>query len=267
MGSPKSIAFRRAITLFPAPAVTVETPEGRWKPSGFCAASYEPPIVALTFADSTPLPGQPFTVSTEAAILHCSERETRSVGDHTMLLATVERVEIRGGQPLVNWRRASFRLRLDYPFLESRGALETFVTAWRIGALAKADWTHAAHVATTAYHAFDANEEEVFDVMKRGILHFNSCVGVINGLDSGYHETLTRFWSQIITRTVKAASLESRFDAARYAIGIFGEDRDLPSLFYSFDVPRNQQARREWIEPDSRPLPEWCGAWGGSCAG
>jgi len=122
-------------------------------------------------------------------------------------------------------------------------------------------WTHAAHVAVTGYHAFNNTAESVFAEMKLGILHFNSFTGVVNGPDSGYHETLTRFWSNIITSTVRGAKPESRFEAARCAVRHFGEDRDLPSLFYSFNVARDRGARSEWVAPDREPLPEWCGEW------
>jgi hypothetical protein len=81
----------------------------------------------------------------------------------------------------------------------------------------------------------------------------------VNGPDSGYHETLTHFWSHRIAAAVREAGTESRIDAASYAVRLFGEDRDLPFLFYSFDVVRNRRARAEWVPPDLDPLPEWCG--------
>jgi hypothetical protein len=257
-------AFRRAMTFFPGPALAVESVSQTLKPDSFCAISFEPPIVALTFPCGNPtLPEAEFSIAVapgEAAPakVHCTVLESQRIGDHVMLLAAVKRLEIRGGVPRVNWRGASFNLRLDYPFLETPEALESFVDAWRKGVLPKPAWTHAAHVAVTGYHAFHNAAEIVFVEMKRGILHFNSCTGVVNGPDSGYHETLTRFWSNMITRSVHEARPESRLDAARCAVRLFGEDRDLPALFYSFDVVRDRRARSEWVSPDLEPLPEWC---------
>jgi len=139
---------------------------------------------------------------------------------------------------------------VTHSFLESAEALDAFVADWRDGHLPKSAWTHAAHVATAAYHAFDAPPEAVFDAMKRGILYFNSCAGVVSGPDSGYHETLTRCWSNLITRAIADARPESRFAAATHAVQIFGEDRNIPQRFYTFDVVRDRRARREWIPPD-----------------
>jgi len=259
-------AFRRATTFFPAPAVVLEVAGETLKPDGFCAISFDPPIVALTFSRSAPvLTDGEFTVSALAApagegapaSLHCTSLESKEVGDHRMVLAAVHRVEIRGGSPLVNWRRASFPLRVDYPFLATSDVLDAFVSDWRRGDLPKNAWTHAAHVAVTGYYAFDRSPEATFEEMKRGIFHFNACTGVVNGPDSGYHETLTQFWSKTIARSIHDAKPESRHHAATCAVRLFGEDRDLAGLYYSFDVVRDRRARKEWRSPDQEPLAEW----------
>jgi hypothetical protein len=138
----------------------------------------------------------------------------------------------------------------DCPFLEDAFALEAFVEHWREGTLEKSDWTHAAHVGVAGYFAFDSPAEAVFARMKRGILHLNAFTGVVNGPDSGYHETLTQFWSSMITEAVHAAGLQSRFEAAAYAVRMFGDKRDLPEQYYSFDVVRDRRARAEWVAPD-----------------
>jgi hypothetical protein len=61
---------------------------------------------------------------------------------------------------------------------------------------------------------------------------------------------LTRFWSNQITLAVHEAKPASRLHSARHAVSLFGENRDLPKLFYSFDVVRDRRARAGWIAPD-----------------
>jgi hypothetical protein len=39
------------------------------------------------------------------------------------------------------------------PYLADEPGLAAFIDAWRAGTLAKAEWTHAAHVAVCAWHA------------------------------------------------------------------------------------------------------------------
>jgi hypothetical protein len=105
-------------------------------------------------------------------------------------------------------------------------------------------------MAATAYRAFDRSAEDTFAAMKQGIVHYNACVGTVDGPDSGYHETLTRFWSRVIAEFTRRGGYASRLDAARASVGEFGEDRDLHRLYYSFDVVRDRRARREWVPPD-----------------
>ena len=258
--SPFGSAFRRATSFFPAPVVVVQIGVDTCQPDGFCAVSFDPAVVALTFAGKYLLPDDELVVSSPSGVtLRCKSIETREIGDHTLLFAEVQKVELCSGVPSVTWRRATFPLRLDYPFLECAQTLETFVRDWHAGTLAKNAWTHAAHVAVTGYHAFNSTSARVFAEMKRGILHFNQCTGTVNGPDSGYHETLTHFWSDTISHFVGAAKPQSRLDAAICAVRRFGEDRDFATLFYSFDVLRDQRARREVVLPDLQPSPEWCG--------
>src|SRR6202140_3284817 len=145
------------------------------------------------------------------------------------------------------------RLHLRYPFLESEAALDDFISGWRTGALPKSSWTHGAHVAVAAYLAFDHAEQEALNLTRAGIVHFNTCVGTANTEDSGYHETLTRFWSGEIGSVVRAGRFASRMDAVRHAVRLFGNDRDRHRLFYSFDVVTDRRARREWVAPHGAP--------------
>jgi flavin reductase (DIM6/NTAB) family NADH-FMN oxidoreductase RutF len=187
------------------------------------------------------------------------ESIVEACGQH-IVITHVRDVALRGGRPLVSWRGASLGLHLDYPFLASESELNEFVRKWEAGVLPKPAWTHAAHVAVSAYYSFDHGPEELFGVMKQGITFFNSCVGTVNGPDSGYHETLTRFWAQKIGDLTRKTGPASRLAAAAEAIRIYGEDRDLIRLYYSFDVVRDRRARREWIPPDRQPPVEWLAA-------
>jgi hypothetical protein len=138
-------------------------------------------------------------------------------------------------------------------FLESEAALQQFVETWKAGKLPKPAWTHAAHVGTAAYFAYDHALEATFAIMKAGILHHNTSVGTPNTEDNGYHETLTRFWAAEIGEFVRHGHFESRLEAVRAAVEAFGRERDRFRLFYSFDVVRDRRARREWVAPDRSP--------------
>jgi hypothetical protein len=140
-----------------------------------------------------------------------------------------------------------------FAFAESETELQRFIETWKAGQLPKAAWTHAAHVGTAAYFAFDHALEATFAIMKAGILHHNTSVGTPNTEDNGYHETLTRFWAAEIGEFVRRGHFASRLEAVRAAVALYGANRDRYKSFYSFDVVRDRRARREWIAPDRKP--------------
>ena len=193
--------------------------------------------------------------------LFCESTKDIEAGDHQLILGEVKRLVLKGsGEPLVYWRRAFHRLHLYYPFLDSEQALQEFLQLWESGTLPHSSWTHGAHVAVAAYYAYDYPPETAFKMTKSGILHFNVCVGTANTDDSGYHETLTRFWAGVVGGFVRSGQFPSRLEAVRNAVRQFGEDRDRHRLHYSFDVVRDRRARREWIQPDRESVLDLTGS-------
>ena len=139
---------------------------------------------------------------------------------------------------------------MRYAFAESPETLTAFVDAWHAGRVSRAEWTHGAHVAVCAWYAFDRDPDATFAIVKAGILEFARARGIVHTATSGYHETLTRFWTLVIAAHVSGSGAASRWDAVRAALDRFGEDRDLPLRAYSFDVVRDVRARAEWVPPD-----------------
>ena len=138
----------------------------------------------------------------------------------------------------------------SYAFADSPATLDAFIDDWRAGRLTREAWTHAAHVGACAYYAYDHDAGATARIMTAGILDFARAVGIQQTPTSGYHETLTRFWSTVIVAHVSAVGAPSRWDAVRSALDRYGEDRDLPRRCYSFDVVKDVRARREWVPPD-----------------
>lgn len=179
--------------------------------------------------------------------MECTVVAVYPAGDHHLALAEVGLVETSLGYPLVYWRRGLHEFRPHYRFLDSREAFDGFVAAWEEGLLAKTDWTHAAHVAVAAAFAVRFGDG-AFERMKDGILHFNKAVGTVDGKSSGYHETLTQLWSTVVGKVTEEFS--DPWEAARKAVEMLGEARDLHHLYYSFDVVKDADARGRWVPPD-----------------
>jgi hypothetical protein len=141
-----------------------------------------------------------------------------------------------------------------HPFLDSDHPLDHFFYQWQSGTLPKSSWTHAAPVAVAARLAFDHPPDRALELTRSGIIHHNESVGTANTETSGYHETLTRFWSGLIGDTVRSGNFLSRLAAVRHAVTKFGNDRSAFRPYYSFDVVNDHRARREWVPPDLDPI-------------
>ncbi len=135
--------------------------------------------------------------------------------------------------------------------LTSDTALEAFVAAWRAGTLPRTAWTHAAHVAVCAWHAWPATPREaLLAQLRAGIVAYNTAVGIANTATSGYHETLTRFWCERVAAHQAEAQAATRLAAVRGAVETFGDRPDLHTAYYDFGIVRDVRARAIWIAPN-----------------
>ena len=140
-------------------------------------------------------------------------------------------------------------------FLETEEALNDFLESFERGTWPKSAWNHAAHVAVAACYLIEYPDEDASGYVRRGIVHYNQCVGTVNSDHSGYHETITLFWLAIVrARLRELADGLSRVDAVRFLVTELAPQRDLFREYYSFDVVRSVEARRSWIAPDVKPL-------------
>jgi flavin reductase (DIM6/NTAB) family NADH-FMN oxidoreductase RutF len=179
--------------------------------------------------------------------MECEIAARYEAGDHDLIVARVSAVKISGGRPLIYWRRGLHGFRPRYDFVASRERFQEFVAAWEGGTLPRKEWTHASHVGIGAYYAVHY-PGEAFEKTKEGIIRYNEAVGTVNSDTSGYHETLTRLWANVLANFVEGFT--DPWVAAREAAERFGEERDLHHLYYSFDVVRSTEARRNWVPPD-----------------
>ena len=155
------------------------------------------------------------------------------------------------------YARANVFMELQlHPFLASESALCEFVAEWEARTLPKAQWTHAAHVAVCAFYTAQLGHTEALRRMREGIPVYNLAVGGQNTADSGYHETLTCLWAQIIADFLATQQFATPFAAVESTVLRYGQERKLHETFYTFDVVADRLARREWVPPDKTPLPQ-----------
>jgi hypothetical protein len=138
-------------------------------------------------------------------------------------------------------------------FLASEASLSALLAGFEDGSWPIAEWRHKHHLAVAACYLADEGEAPM-DRLRAGIKRYNLSQGGENTEDRGYHETITRFWVEIVSRYM--ASLPPRLprlEIARLVVARFESQRDLFREYYDFDVVKSRAARAAWIPP-SRPF-------------
>jgi len=120
--------------------------------------------------------------------------------------------------------------------------------------LAKAEWTHEAHLATCAWLIVERPDVVPERDLGAFIRAYNVAVGGVNDDTQGYHETITQLF--IIGVRAALARSEGQGLAARVNAVLTSAEgrRDWPLEFYSRERLFSVEARRAWVEPDLRPL-------------
>lgn len=120
--------------------------------------------------------------------------------------------------------------------------------------LPKSEWTHQAHLQVGLWHVLEHGPDEALRLLRERIRAYNEATGGVNSDDSGYHETITRFYvrriAQFLSRREHAAPIDR---LAEELIAELGDQR-LLQKFYSRERLESVAARRGWVEPDLRSL-------------
>jgi hypothetical protein len=122
-------------------------------------------------------------------------------------------------------------------------------------AIAKAEWTHDAHVMVGAWFVEHHGASEATAKLREGIRRLNEHHGTPNSETSGYHETITRAYVQLLESLFGHCpdhlTFEDRVELLRKSRL---RERTFLFTFYSQEVLRSATARHEWVEPDLSPL-------------
>jgi hypothetical protein len=133
--------------------------------------------------------------------------------------------------------------------------LERLVTAFEATELTRDDWTHEAHLFVGLWYAAHYPRPEAISRMRRGIRGLNRACGVADTTTSGYHETITLFYMNMLGKFVAehgadrpVNEIAERLMASDYA------ERTFPLKYYSKERLFSVPARMAWMEPDRREL-------------
>jgi hypothetical protein len=115
-------------------------------------------------------------------------------------------------------------------------------------------WNHRAHLKVAYLYLRRFSFDEALQRLRDGIKAYNAAHKIADSLTSGYHETMTQAWLQLVHTTLcqfgPADSADAFFDAQTQ----LSQTRTL-LLFYSRDRVRSPEAKSSFITPDLAPLP------------
>ncbi|WP_404710774.1 hypothetical protein [Sphingomonas sp. MMS24-J13] len=122
--------------------------------------------------------------------------------------------------------------------------------------LPKAEWTHAAHFATTLWLMRNAPGRDLPHAMPGLIRAYNESVGGVNSDTAGYHETITQASLRAARAFMATRPADEPLHEAVDALmkSMLGAS-DWPLAYWSRGRLFAVDARRAWVEPDLQPLP------------
>jgi hypothetical protein len=122
--------------------------------------------------------------------------------------------------------------------------------------LPRAEWTHEAHLAATAYLLMRRPDIDLDRQLPAIIRGYNESVGGVNSDSEGYHETITRVFLRGVRLFLSEADRsEPLHDLVNELLLSPMGKRDWPLRFYSRQLLFSVEARRRFVEPDLRALP------------
>lgn len=116
------------------------------------------------------------------------------------------------------------------------------------------EWTHQAHLIVGLWYCSRHDATEATNILRDRIKQYNIACGKQNTENSGYHETITRFFVWYIKRCLDAAPPHGSFVEIVNDFCAHHIVSSSPLKFYSKDRLMSVEARLGWVEPDLQAL-------------
>ena len=133
----------------------------------------------------------------------------------------------------------------------NRTIAAAMIRDFELGKYPKEKWTHQAHFVMAFWYCYHQPLPQAIRSIKDGIRHYNVCVGGQNTEDSGYHETITVFYTREVVRFLShSSSLEDVDQLLENLLEQPFLKKDYLSNFYTRETLMGREARARWVEPD-----------------
>jgi len=130
---------------------------------------------------------------------------------------------------------------------------DAFVAAFHSGRIANQNFHHRDHLRLAWVQIRRLGLERASEVVTSGIRHF----ATEHGSAERYNDTMTRFWLRVVGMGL------SRHPELTFNELLAAEphllDKSLPFKHWSRATMASDSAKRQWVEPDVRPMPAFRG--------
>jgi len=128
--------------------------------------------------------------------------------------------------------------------------LEEVVKKFENCAYGLAEFPHARHLTVAAWYLSRLPAGEAMAAMRRSLLRFTE-----HHRKQGYHETITRFWMELVAEFLSEHGRERTLVESVNALLEEYPNKEIIFAYYSRDRVMSEVAKQEWLEPDVKPLP------------
>jgi hypothetical protein len=132
---------------------------------------------------------------------------------------------------------------------------ESFLAAFEAGTWPFEKWHHREHIRVAYLYLCRFAYAQALEKMRSGIKALNIAHKVPERPDRGYHETITQAWMRLTHQALRASGKSETSDEflSRHTALI---SKETLLAHYTKERLMSADARRQFVEPDLKPLPE-----------
>lgn len=147
-------------------------------------------------------------------------------------------------------------------YYSSEGEIEALIDSFERCVLPRSQWTQAAHLTVALWYLTHHPKSVAICLIREGIQRYNAAMGIVQTKESGYHETITLFWIEIVAyfRVDHFLTKKSVNDSILSQMNMLLQQYDNPDFmfqYYSRDRLMSWEARTTWQNPDLKSIESW----------
>jgi len=132
--------------------------------------------------------------------------------------------------------------------------IETRMEDFEACRIPREEWTHSAHLTMALWYLHRYPADVAVERIRTGIQRYNQATHDPKQPSTGYHETITLFWTAILRQHMNETGEQDLLRLAN-RLAVDRAHKDLVFEYYSRELLFSDTARVEWVPPDLKPLP------------